>query len=298
MDEEKKVKKSSGTKKKTSQTGAKKNTTKKTSSKSTTTKAKTPTTKSTAAKKSTTTVKKATAKTTEAKARKTKTTSKSTVKKDKILEVKEEKPQVTVLESTIMEETVVGSVESTKEEVKSTEELPKNELKKIPLSNYLIAAIIVVWIFILAFLGYQLHKNHQEKLYQEGYFYHHNTSINKTSLDKISSVLANSQGSVFVLFNYRGSEDTYRLEEDLDQVIQDYHFNDQFYYVDLTEMMGKANCDLTCVVQSEFHVTLKNVPAILYYQDGNLVDIAQRDDQKVLEAADYVKLLDMYEFKK
>ena len=46
------------------------------------------------------------------------------------------------------------------------------------------------------------------------------------------------------------------------------------------------------------HTKFKNVPVVAYYERGTLVDVAQREDVKILEAADFVKLLDMYEFRK
>ena len=40
------------------------------------------------------------------------------------------------------------------------------------------------------------------------------------------------------------------------------------------------------------------VPTILYYKNGELIDMVQRDDEKMIEAGDFSKLLDMYELSK
>ena len=40
------------------------------------------------------------------------------------------------------------------------------------------------------------------------------------------------------------------------------------------------------------------MPTILYYKDGKLVDYVQRDDEQMMSDADFVKLLDIYEFEK
>ena len=171
--------------------------------------------------------------------------------------------------------------------------------KAIPLSNYLIAAIIIVWVVIIAYVGYELSRRHQENLYQEGYFIHEKIDIKKLSLTQSIKILQDQKETTFILFNYRGYEETYQLEKDLWKIMNDYHIAKNFYYVDLTDENGTLNCDMTCVLNTSFHITnFKNVPAVAYYANGTLIDVAQREDKKVLEAADFVKLLDSYEFKR
>lgn len=310
MDEEKKVKKTT-----TKKTGAKKATT--TSSKTKTSRAKVGKTSSTKQKSTTKTSEskkssnvKSTAGKAETKTKKT-TTKKSPVKK--VTKEKLEREQETVLKEdvlneeknyNVLEETIVEEESPRKEDLEITEEIPVFETRKtikkvIPLSNYLIAAIILVWIAIIAYVGYELSRRHQENLYQEGYFIHEKIDIKKISLAEASTVAHDAKDAVFILFNYRGYEETYELEKELWRIMNDYHIEQNFYYVDLTDENGTLNCDMTCVLNTGLHVTnFKNVPAIAYYERGTLIDVAQREDKKVLEAADFVKLLDIYEFKR
>jgi len=310
MDEEKKVKKTT-----TKKAGAKKATT--TSSKTKTSRAKAGKTSSTKQKSTTKTSEskkssnvKSTAGKAETKTKKT-TTKKSPVKK--VTKEKLEREQETVLKEdvlneeknyNVLEETIVEEESPRKEDLEITEEIPVFETRKtikkvIPLSNYLIAAIILVWIAIIAYVGYELSRRHQENLYQEGYFIHEKIDIKKISLAEASTVAHDAKDAVFILFNYRGYEETYELEKELWRIMNDYHIEQNFYYVDLTDENGTLNCDMTCVLNTGLHVTnFKNVPAIAYYERGTLIDVAQREDKKVLEAADFVKLLDIYEFKR
>ena len=204
----------------------------------------------------------------------------------------------------VLEETIIEEESPRKEDHEKTEEIPVFETRKtikkvIPLSNYLIVAIILVWIAIIAYVGYELSRRHQENLYQEGYFIHEKIDIKKISLAEASTVAHDAKDAVFILFNYRGYEETYELEKELWRIMNDYHIEQNFYYVDLTDENGTLNCDMTCVLNTGLHVTnFKNVPAIAYYERGTLIDVAQREDKKVLEAADFVKLLDIYEFKR
>ena len=310
MDEEKKVKKTT-----TKKTGAKKATT--TSSKTKTSRAKVGKTSSTKQKSTTKTSEskkssnvKSTAGKAETKTKKT-TTKKSPVKK--VTKEKLEREQETVLKEdvlneeknyNVLEETIVEEESPRKEDLEITEEIPVFETRKtikkvIPLSNYLIAAIILVWIAIIAYVGYELSRRHQENLYKEGYFIHEKIDIKKISLAEASTVAHDAKDAVFILFNYRGYEETYELEKELWRIMNDYHIEQNFYYVDLTDENGTLNCDMTCVLNTGLHVTnFKNVPAIAYYERGTLIDVAQREDKKVLEVADFVKLLDIYEFKR
>lgn len=310
MDEEKKVKKTT-----TKKAGAKKATT--ISSKTKTSRAKAGKTSSTKQKSTTKTSEskksssvKSTAGKAETKTKKT-TTKKSPVKK--VTKEKLEREQETVLKEdvlneeknyNVLEETIIEEESPRKEDHEKTEETPVFETRKtikkvIPLSNYLIAAIILVWIAIIAYVGYELSRRHQENLYQEGYFIHENIDIKKISLAEASTVAHDAKDAVFILFNYRGYEETYELEKELWRIMNDYHIEQNFYYVDLTDENGTLNCDMTCVLNTGLHVTnFKNVPAIAYYERGTLIDVAQREDKKVLEAADFVKLLDIYEFKR
>lgn len=309
MDEEKKVSKSttkkastksttaktskaSGSKKATTKTASsKKATGTKTSSATKTTKKVSTTQKKTSPKKSTSPKKNSTKVVTEVEEK--------IVAPKEIVEKKEE------LVKQVLEETVLPvneeklEQEKTEKKVAPVFETRKTIKKVIPVSNYLIAAIVVVWVIIIAYVGYELSRRHQENLYQEGYFIHEKIDVKKITLEEAKTVTHDSKDATFILFNYRGYEETYNLEKELWKIIKDYHIDSNFYYVDLTDENGTINCDMTCVINTGLnHTKFKNVPAIAYYERGSLVDIAQREDQKVLEAADFVKLLDMYEFRK
>ena len=315
MNEEKKVSKST----------PKKSTTKKTSTKSTTTKtskaSKTSGTKKTTAKtvssKKTSGTKTSTASKTTKKVsstqKKTGTKKSASPKKTSTKVVVPEKEKIVVPEEVttkkevkqVLEETVLPIKEENLEQEKSEKksvpvfETRKTIKKVIPVSNYLIAAIVVVWVIIIAYVGYELSRRHQENLYQEGYFIHEKVDVKKISLEEAKTVTHDSKDATFILFNYRGYKETYDLEKELWKIMKDYHIESNFYYVDLTDENGTNNCDMTCVINTGLnHTKFKNVPAVAYYERGSLVDIAQREDQKVLEAADFVKLLDMYEFRK
>lgn len=240
------------------------------------------------------TKKKTTTTVTKKKASNTKNVSRS-VKTLEAKKVKEEN-KVHYIEKNVEPEEVLPVMQEVSETHDEMIESKKNnELREIPVSHYIIVGIIVVWILIFMYIGYKMTQNYRERLYDTGYFYHENIDIKKISLSEVTDVIPNSS-STFLFFNYRGIEETYDLEKEVYQIMRDYHLQDSFYYIDLTDIdVEKQVTEIREVLGIE---TLLHTPAILYYQDGNLIQIAQREDQKVLESADFVKVLDMYEFKK
>ncbi len=313
MDEEKKVKKTTTTKSTTKKAAAKSSTGKKSTTAKKTSGVKKTATKNASGTKNESVKKpkvkkenetKVTAKKSVAVKKTTtkKTASKPLAKKDVSKEKEVEKKEIKskVLEETIVSEVEVPNVESVSEPREEVIFETRKTIKKvIPVSNYLIAAIVLVWVIIIAYVGYELSRRHQENLYQEGYFIHEKIDIQKITMEESKKVSHDSKDAIFILYNYRGYEETYNLEKELYKIIKDYHLENSFYYVDLTDENGTINCDMTCVLNTGLKVNkFKNVPAIAYYERGTLIDVAQRDDQKVLESADFVKLLDMYEFRR
>ena len=218
-----------------------------------------------------------------------------TEKKQKNNPKKETKP---TKEKYVISETIPQEMEEIHAEINGEKKITSFEKYEIPVTNYFIAIIAIVWTFVIAFLGFHLYKTHQESLYKEGYF-NHTGIIQKTTFENIHDIMENSgEKELFILFNYHSEKEHYELEEDLEQIIEDYHLKHNFYYIDIMNYKEVANCDLSCAVNRELGSEIKTFPAIFYIKEKKVIDVAKRDDKKVLEASDFVKLLDMYEFKK
>ena len=233
--------------------------------------------------------------------KKSRVTTNSTTKKVSNKEGKKpvkEKRSVLYIEKNVDPEPVSLSLDREVVVEKNDELKTDNELRKIPVSHYIIVGIIIVWILIFMYIGYKMTQNYQEKLYDEGYFIHKKIDVKKTTLNELNQVIANSSSPLFLFFNYRGIEETYELEKEMHQIMNDYHLQNNFYYIDLTDMQ-KEEKDMADEINQVLGIhSLLHTPAVFYYNNGNLVTIAQREDKKILEAADFVKVLDMYEFKK
>ncbi len=224
----------------------------------------------------------------------------STPKKVATPKVKSEQNDSSIEEKKyVISETVVQEVEMNSNDISPIEASTSMQKHEIPVMNYFIAMIAIVWVFIIAFLGFHLYQTHLEALYQEGYF-NQKENIKKITLEEVENVIKNSkENNIFILFNFHYEKEHYELEKDLEQIIQDYHFEDNFYYVDITNVKNSENCDIRCKINQKFgEETIKNLPAIVYLKDKKVIDVAQREDKKVLEESDFGKLLDSYEFQK
>ena len=88
-------------------------------------------------------------------------------------------------------------------------------------------------------------------------------------------------------------------QKQLADVISDYHLEDDFYV-----LSGEPhNCGEISDVTSEFSKELQltsgitKTPVILFYRNGELTEVIEREDEAMLTDGDLVKVLDIYEIK-
>ena len=231
--------------------------------------------KSTASKK-TSTAKRNTnaAKKTTSTAKKTSTTTKKTnAKKGTTTTKKTTTPKVVEEKTKPIEEKVI-----TKEEVKQQ---PTNDNKMILI---IVLALLIAVIAIAKIAGV-----FDIKDYSKSYLLKHKVVTNEI-VDNNLSILPDKDA--FILVTSLNNEEEYNLEKDLKKVIKDNKIKDNFYVYIYNEN-NKVNLNNIFQVTGDI-----KLPTILYYKNGKFVDMVKREDQNMIEAADFVKLLDIYELSK
>ena len=216
---------------------------------------------SSTAKKTTTTKKKTT----------TGTIAKKQTTTKKVAPKKEEKKEV------VKEETVI------KEEKKVTE--PKLDYKMILI---IILALLIVVIGIAKIGGV-----FENKDYTKSYLLNNKVITNELNKEDISSTLQNKETFIFITSlnqDEEYNEEEYNLEKDLKKVIKDNDLKDNFYIY-----LKDDNTNLRELFGIEENT---KTPTILYFKNGSLIDKVERLDEKMMEAGDFTKLLDMYELSK
>ena len=174
--------------------------------------------------------------------------------------------------------------------------------KYIPTKNYIIAALIVVGSILLVLYGFSWYNAYIDHLYSKSYLVK-NSIISKEIKSKaeFDNVLKETGNEYFILISYTGSKDTYKLEKSLKKVITDYKLEDSFYYYNVTDLKKDKNYlkEINSSLQ-EFDVTVKAVPTIIYVSNNTVSSsgIINRDDDNMMNAGDFQKLLDLNQIEK
>ena len=177
-----------------------------------------------------------------------------------------------------------------KEEVKEVEGAKHIFSQK----NILIIVCIVLALILVIFYGYRVNKLKETDTLSKSYLLDSGTvSLEIKNLDEVNQILAESPTEYFVLISYTGNKDTYKLENGLKRILDKYKLNDSFYYLNVKNIMDEDN--YLNRLNNAFNTDkIKKVPTILYYRNGKIVDVVTRNDNNIINAGDFQKLLDIY----
>lgn len=151
--------------------------------------------------------------------------------------------------------------------------------------------LIVVLAFLIAIIALaKIAGIFEIKDYSKSYLLKHKVVTNEVTTNNINNALTNK--NAFILVTTLNNEEEYNLEKDLKKVIKNNELKDNFYVYIYNE---DSKTNLNNIFKVTGDITL---PTILYYKNGEFVDMVKREDPKMIEAADFVKLLDMYELSK
>lgn len=170
----------------------------------------------------------------------------------------------------------------------------KNE-RYIPTKNYILAAVIVVVMIFLTWYGFAWYSVFKENKVSTSYLVKEKVISNEIkSLSEVSDVFSEAPTTYYLYISYTGSEEIYNMEKDLKGVINEYSLNDTMYYLNITSIKEEKN------YLDEINKSLKldnekvtSIPTILYFNDGEVVDIIKRSDDNMMNVGDFQKLLDV-----
>jgi len=171
--------------------------------------------------------------------------------------------------------------------------------KKVPTKNYLYAFFILVGGILLVWYIFEwINVKNEEKL-MTSYLISSNT-INSSiqDFDSLNQILKETSTSYFIYLGYTGDEDVYNFEKELKRIIDSYDLNDNFYYMDITEIK-KDNENYLEEIKSKLNLKeLDRVPAIIYVNDGKVenANILDGINNTMIKIADVETLLDVYEY--
>ena len=196
--------------------------------------------------------------------------------------------------------TNAGSTKSTKSKDTNLN-VSKDEIKEVSGAqqifsnkNILIIVCVILALILVIFYGYRVNKLKETDILSKSYLLDSGTvSLEIKNLDEVNQILAESPTEYFVLISYTGNKDTNNLEKGLKRILDKYKLNDSFYYLNVKDIMNEDN--YINRLNNAFNTDkIKKVPTILYFKNGKVVDVVARNDNNVINAGDFQKLLDIY----
>lgn len=177
----------------------------------------------------------------------------------------------------------------------------RSETRNIPLKNYIIAFLIFVGVVVGCWYAFEWYKVNQEEKLTKSYIVEAGTITNVIqSYEEIEAAFSEVPEDYFIFVTYLESEEEYELEKELNEVIKDYKLQDKFYLLDVTKM--KNDTDYLDKINellgfAEYKIT--KVPTIVYVEENMSEDnFVVREDNNMMQAADFVHMLDIKQIKK
>ncbi len=179
------------------------------------------------------------------------------------------------------------------------EKTKKEKTKEVTSINsklIIVACLILVLLLGIYFYRWSSVKNKEK--YIDSYLISSGTiNLNIHNLNEVNQVLFSSETpeKYFVLISYTEDNNTYKLEKSLKKLIDDYKLNDSFYYLNVKDIMKNTTflSDLNKTFKTD---KITTIPTILYFENDELVDVVKRVDDNMINAGDFQKLLDIYEY--
>lgn len=173
----------------------------------------------------------------------------------------------------------------------------KKSARYIPTKNYVIALLIAVAAIFLVFYLFEWYKVKQIEKYGTSYLIESNTiSMEIKNYEEIPVIFSESPTDYFVFINYLNEKETYKLEKNLKNLIDEYNLKDIFYYMNVTELKEKDDKYIEKLNDAfDTDNKIKNVPTILYYRNNELVEVISGNANEIMSASELKRILEVYE---
>lgn len=174
------------------------------------------------------------------------------------------------------------------------------EFKNASARNYLIAIALVIITILLTWYGFRWAHLIKENSISSSYLIKQKIiSKDINSIDEVVDVLSETPNTYFIFISYTGDEKVYNLEKDLASIIKEYNLDNKMYYLNVTDIKDDDN--VYDKINTSLGLTDKKVsqiPTIIYYNNGKVVDIIKRQDNNIMTSGDFRKLLDIHKIEK
>ena len=183
-----------------------------------------------------------------------------------------------------------------KKPVKKTQEEVKVEELLSP-GKYIGVGVLLLAVVLVTFTLANMYGGTKNIDYSKGYLADKKIVPEITCSD-LKNAITGEKSFIFVT-NYN-SEEEYKLEKELKSIIGEYRLENEFFVFPVNSECGSLSDIESGSMGTDLKLpeAIDTTPTILYYKDGEFVDYVKRVDQQMIEGADFVKLLDIYEITK
>ena len=139
--------------------------------------------------------------------------------------------------------------------------------------KYFVGLCTILAIIFLALYFNKWNTVKEQEKYYNSYLISTNTiSLEMNDINEIDNVLSETPNYYFLYISYTNSKDVYELETDLKPLIDEYQLQNNFYYLNVTNIKKENNNykeDIANTLDIDSSIISK-VPIILYFKDGEL----------------------------
>lgn len=173
--------------------------------------------------------------------------------------------------------------------------MEKNKKKdKIDVRKYINYVLMMIAVVLVAIISVKLYHTYKDNKLGESVFSRMTGTIQYDDIENATSEMSTDG---FILISYTKSEEVKDFEEKLKSTVIDHEMQNNFYYLDATEIMLEDDYidSINKKFKLEDHLKITEIPAILYYKEGKLMTTISSTKTRMLQADDFDKLLDSYE---
>lgn len=159
--------------------------------------------------------------------------------------------------------------------------------------NYLKLLIILIVIIFVTIISCNLYKNYDGNKANKSYISKYVLSIN---YGELKNALVELSSNTFIYLSTTGNKKIYNMEKDLKKIVKNNNLEDNFIYVDVTEMNSKDNyLDNINATLGLTEKKISNLPAIVYFKDNVAMDFIESSANSIFLAGDFKQMIDAYE---
>jgi hypothetical protein len=166
--------------------------------------------------------------------------------------------------------------------------------EKINVRKYVNWLLLMIAIVLVCIIGCKIYNTLEMNKLKESVLSRVVGTIQYEDIDSAQVELASND---FIFISYVKSVEVRKLETKLKDTIVDNSLQNNFYYLDATDLMLEENYIDT--LNQKFNLTgddkITALPALIYYKNGEFVKTISSNESQMMSVDDFNKLLDNYE---